>query len=123
MGYLTTETIVTIVMTIPGLLVSCLSAWFAYLALRRRHVARNDIETSTIEFIITQISTTRSNLKIQSSYETMTEIFIPSENLPHLPPPVHRNINGQGHRQIEILPPARLDMQNNLLRPDPVAAW
>jgi hypothetical protein len=60
MGGLSTGEIVTVLSTIPGLLMSCLSAWFAYLALQRRHVARNDIETATIEFIITQFSTTRS---------------------------------------------------------------
>ncbi|KAH7269295.1 uncharacterized protein BKA55DRAFT_531950 [Fusarium redolens] len=122
MGGLSTGEIVTILSTIPGLLMSCLSAWFAYLALPRRHVARNDIETATIEFIITQFSTTRSSLKMQSSHQNTTEILFPSENLPQLPPTVYRHINGQGHRQIEILPPPRFGRQNNLRRPDPVAA-
>ncbi|ENH61676.1 hypothetical protein FOC1_g10016500 [Fusarium oxysporum f. sp. cubense race 1] len=58
MVQLSTDAIVTIISTIPGLLISCLSAWFAYAALRRRHVNRNDIETATIEFIIAQISAT-----------------------------------------------------------------
>ncbi|TXC05041.1 hypothetical protein FocTR4_00000396 [Fusarium oxysporum f. sp. cubense] len=32
------------------------SAWFAYLALQLRHAARNNIETATIDFILTRIS-------------------------------------------------------------------
>ncbi|KAG8352810.1 hypothetical protein FVEN_g9196 [Fusarium venenatum] len=48
MGNLSTDAIVTIISTIPGLLVSSLSAWFAYAAIRRRHLAANDIETSTL---------------------------------------------------------------------------
>jgi hypothetical protein len=55
MSNLSTDAIVTIISTIPGLLVSSLSAWFAYAALRRRHVARNDIETSTIELVLMRI--------------------------------------------------------------------
>ena len=48
MSNLSTEAIVTIISTLPGLLVSALSAWFAYVGLRRRNDARNDIETPTI---------------------------------------------------------------------------
>ncbi|KAF5720422.1 hypothetical protein FMUND_4244 [Fusarium mundagurra] len=122
MNSLSTEEIVTILSTIPGLLISCLSAWFAYLALQRRHVPRNDIETATIEFIITHISAARLSIEMQSFHETSNEILLLSENLPQLPPTVHRNITGEGYRRIEVRPPARVDLQNNLLRPGPVAA-
>ncbi|RBR13908.1 hypothetical protein FVER53590_25706 [Fusarium verticillioides] len=122
MNSLSTEEIVTILSTIPGLMVSCLSAWFAYLALQRRHVARNDIETATIEFIIRHVDATQSKIQMQSFHETSTEIFLLSENLPQLPPAIHRNITGEGYRRIEVLPPARVDLQNNLQRPGPLAA-
>ncbi|EYB30800.1 hypothetical protein FG05_11739 [Fusarium graminearum] len=51
MSHLSTDAIVTIISTIPGLLVSSLSAWFAYAAIRRRPAA-SDIETSTIGLIM-----------------------------------------------------------------------
>ncbi|CAG1986058.1 unnamed protein product [Fusarium graminearum] len=52
MSHLSTDAIVTIISTIPGLLVSSLSAWFAYAAIRRRRPAASDIETSTIGLIM-----------------------------------------------------------------------
>ncbi|CEI63901.1 unnamed protein product [Fusarium venenatum] len=58
MGNLSTDAIVTIISTIPGLLVSSLSAWFAYAAIRRRHLAANDIETSTLIVRIIYCSST-----------------------------------------------------------------
>lgn len=48
MSDLSTEVIITIVSTIIGLLallVSSLSAWFAYISLYRRNALQNDIET------------------------------------------------------------------------------
>ncbi|UZP32516.1 hypothetical protein NXS19_000332 [Fusarium pseudograminearum] len=52
MSKLSTDAIVTIISTIPGLLVSSLSAWFAYAEIRRRRPAASDIETSTIGLIM-----------------------------------------------------------------------
>lgn len=56
MGDLSTEAVVTIISTIPGLLVSTLSAWFAYKALCRRDAAHNDVETLTFELPVVQFN-------------------------------------------------------------------
>ncbi|KAH7208033.1 hypothetical protein BKA60DRAFT_577268 [Fusarium oxysporum] len=109
MVQLSTDAIVTIISTIPGLLILCLSAWFAYAALRRRHVNRNDIETATIEFIIAQISATPLSLELPYTHQFAPEVLLPSENLPQLTPPTHHNIRGRKQRQTETLLPPRFD--------------
>ena len=58
MSDLSTEAIVTIISTIPGLLVSTLSAWFAYKALCRRNPAPRDVETLTLELALVQFNPT-----------------------------------------------------------------
>ncbi|KAG8674315.1 hypothetical protein FPOAC2_00324 [Fusarium poae] len=68
MGSLSTDAIVTIISTIPGLLLSSLSAWFAYAAIRRRHVGSNDIETSTVGPVLIRMDTaslTASSIALQ----------------------------------------------------------
>ncbi|KAI1058640.1 hypothetical protein LB506_001122 [Fusarium annulatum] len=47
MSNISTEQIVTILSTIPGLLISCLSASFAYLALQRSHVTPSNLISHT----------------------------------------------------------------------------
>ncbi|VTT72022.1 unnamed protein product [Fusarium fujikuroi] len=78
MSNISTEQIVTILSTIPGLLMSCVSAWFAYLALQRHHVTRNDIETATIEFIITHISAVQSKYE---DYGQLTKFSVPNPSI------------------------------------------
>lgn len=58
MTQISTDTIITLISAILGLSVASLSAWFAYLALNRRKISRNDIERSTIESILTSTSGT-----------------------------------------------------------------
>lgn len=58
MSQLNADAIITLVSAIPALLVASLSAWLAYLTLHHRNTSRNDIETSTIEFIVAHTSTT-----------------------------------------------------------------
>ncbi|KLO84975.1 Uncharacterized protein LW93_2860 [Fusarium fujikuroi] len=52
MAQLSTDAVITLVSTIPGLIVSCLSAWFAYLALHRRPIPQSDVETAAMLFMI-----------------------------------------------------------------------
>ncbi|KAF4970885.1 hypothetical protein FSARC_2155 [Fusarium sarcochroum] len=55
MGSLSTDAMVTLASAIPGLLLSSLSAWLAYLTLRRQHhLDRTDLETSTKELVTAQ---------------------------------------------------------------------
>ncbi|KAH7006339.1 hypothetical protein EDB82DRAFT_493353 [Fusarium venenatum] len=72
---------------IPALFVASLSAWLAYLALRRRNISRNDIETSIIGSILSQTVNTPPSLQSQSPIsQTSSNFSTPSENLPQLPP-------------------------------------
>lgn len=52
MAQLSTDAVITLVSTIPGLIVSCLSAWFAYLALHRKPIPQSDVETAAMLFMI-----------------------------------------------------------------------
>ena len=60
MTQLNVDGIITLVSAIPALLIASLSAWLAYLTLRHHDISRNDIETSTIEFILAHTNTTSS---------------------------------------------------------------
>jgi hypothetical protein len=60
MTQLNADAIITLTSAIPALFIASLSAWLAYLTLRRGEISRNDIETSTIEFILAHTSTTSS---------------------------------------------------------------
>ncbi|KAG8352809.1 hypothetical protein FVEN_g9197 [Fusarium venenatum] len=87
MSQLNTDAIITLVSAIPALFVASLSAWLAYLALRRRNISRNDIETSIIGSILSQTVNTPPSLQSQSPIsQTSSNFSTPSENLPQLPP-------------------------------------
>ncbi|OBS26331.1 hypothetical protein FPOA_00272 [Fusarium poae] len=87
MSQLNADAIITLISAIPALLVASLSAWFAYLALGRRNISRNDIETSIIESAVARIGTSSPSLQPQSSIlQTSGNFSTPSENLPQLPP-------------------------------------
>ncbi|KAH7196571.1 uncharacterized protein B0J16DRAFT_365876 [Fusarium flagelliforme] len=89
MTRLNVDAIITLVSAIPALLIASLSAWLAYLTLRRRNISRNDIETSAIEFIVSQTSTTLSSLEKTSSSEAPTTLSSSSKHFPQLQlPPV-----------------------------------
>ena len=60
MSQLNADAIITLTSAIPALFIASLSAWLAYLTLRRRNISRNDIETSAIRIIVSQTSTTLS---------------------------------------------------------------
>ncbi|KAH7269294.1 uncharacterized protein BKA55DRAFT_4400 [Fusarium redolens] len=73
MVQLSTDAIITLVSTIPGLIVSCLSAWFAYLALHRRPIPPSDIETAAMLFMIPRaFSIPPSALSHTDSERTLT---------------------------------------------------
>ncbi|KAH7180512.1 hypothetical protein DER46DRAFT_3988 [Fusarium sp. MPI-SDFR-AT-0072] len=73
MVQLSTDAIITLVSTIPGLIVSCLSAWFAYLALHRRPIPLSDVETAAMLFMIPRtFSIPPSALSHTDSERTLT---------------------------------------------------
>lgn len=114
MSQLSIDAIITLVSAIPALFIASLSAWFAYLALRRHNMSRNDIETSTIEFVLSHANTTPARYALcgvliqlalgskhnslemhPSSSQTSTTILPPSENF----------------LQLQLPPAALLDFQ------------
>ncbi|KAJ4126018.1 hypothetical protein NW765_001796 [Fusarium oxysporum] len=82
MVQLSTDAIITLVSTIPGLIVSCLSAWFAYLALQRRPIPQSDIETAAMLFMIPR----KFSIPASALSHTDTERTLTSGDVLQLPP-------------------------------------
>ncbi|KAH7494320.1 hypothetical protein FOMA001_g1768 [Fusarium oxysporum f. sp. matthiolae] len=82
MVQLSTDAIITLVSTIPGLIVSCLSAWFAYLALQRRPIPQSDIETAAMLFMIPRTF----SIPASALSHTDTERTLASGDVLQLPP-------------------------------------
>ncbi|KAK6717155.1 hypothetical protein SNK03_000348 [Fusarium graminearum] len=95
MSHLSTDAIVTIISTIPGLLVSSLSAWFAYAAIRRRRPAASDIETSTIGLIMVPLG--HSSLTAPSTARQLP----PVPAVPQLANTNSPSSSGQPRRQLD----------------------
>ncbi|UZP32517.1 hypothetical protein NXS19_000333 [Fusarium pseudograminearum] len=83
----------THITAIPAIFIGSLSAWLAYLALRRRNMSRNDIEALAIELIVARTSTTTSSTELHPlSSQMPSTILTPCENMPQpLPTAVLRD--------------------------------
>ncbi|RGP66347.1 hypothetical protein FSPOR_6725 [Fusarium sporotrichioides] len=115
MSQLNADAVITLVSAIPALLIASLSAWLAYLTLRHRNTSRNDIETSTIEFIIahTSTNTLRPEPQPLSSQASGTLLMqARSENMPQLPPAVLLGDFDWEPRRTRLLPPTIAADQN-----------
>ena len=123
MSNLSTEAIVTIISTLPGLLVSALSAWFAYVGLRRRNDARSDIETPTIRVLVRLDAAPRYSLFLFLSYLrypifiiylTFCSYRMDLPRIPdapqrlHPPPPAEENLPGVFRRPERVWLPQAL---------------
>ncbi|CAF3501504.1 hypothetical protein SNK03_000349 [Fusarium graminearum] len=118
MSQLNADAIITLVSAIPALLVASLSAWLAYLTLHHRNTSRNDIETSTIEFIVAHTSTTTVRPEPQtSSSQTSSTLLIevPCETMPQLPPAALLGNFDWESRQTRLLPPPTMADQDQLI--------
>lgn len=58
MTQLNIDAIITLTSAIPALFLASLSAWLAYLTLRRRNISRNDVEREAIGLFVSHASTT-----------------------------------------------------------------
>ncbi|KAL7762472.1 hypothetical protein ACKLNR_009007 [Fusarium oxysporum f. sp. zingiberi] len=96
MVQLSTDAIITLVSTIPGLIVSCLSAWFAYLALQRRPIPQSDIETAAMLFMIPRtFSIPPSALSHTDTERTLTNgdvLQLPPTASQHCLEPTHNRV-------------------------------
>ncbi|KAH7208034.1 hypothetical protein BKA60DRAFT_544443 [Fusarium oxysporum] len=96
MVQLSTDAIITLVSTIPGLIVSCLSAWFAYLALQRRPIPQSDIETAAMLFMIPRtFSIPPSALSHTDTERTLTNgdvLQLPPTASQHCLEPIHNRV-------------------------------
>ncbi|SCV33171.1 uncharacterized protein FFB14_04371 [Fusarium fujikuroi] len=96
MAQLSTDAVITLVSTIPGLIVSCLSAWFAYLALHRRPIPQSDVETAAMLFMIPRaFSIPPSALSHADSERTLTD-----GDALQLPPATSQQCIGSSHSRV-----------------------